>query len=272
MKMTQILVFSALLMPACLLQANESVERLTQSVEGPVAKQDWKGQLDQAEIDIQQPMVVTGSRLKQLNRSDVRTYHDPNFSIFDARTVISRDDDDDGYYHRLSVSFDADVISGRAWVYAELYLSLEGGPWNRYYTTESFPIDRDDSDDDYEVVTRLLDGYPSGYYDVLIELYDADNDAFLVEYGPYDDRDLRALPLEDSYRDGDDYYHGGGGAMGLSMILFVLLARLIRLNNRPWKHAYAQTNNHPATVDLAVSGLLISAAGRTVDDRNPAYW
>ncbi|MCG7865950.1 MAG: choice-of-anchor H family protein [Candidatus Thiodiazotropha taylori] len=246
MKMTQILICSALMLSACLLQASESVERLSQSVEGPVAKQDWRAQLDQAEIDIQQPMVVTGSRQKQLNRSEVGAFHDPDFSIFDARTVISRDDDDDGYYHRLSVSFDPDVVSGRAWVYAELYLSLEGGPWNRYYTTESFPIVRDDSDDDYEVVTRLLDGYPSGYYDVLIELYDADSDAFLVEYGPYDDRDLRALPLEDSYRDGDDHYHGGGGAMGLSMILFVLLARLIKLRKgsygigvRPWKYAYA---------------------------------
>jgi hypothetical protein len=219
-------------MSALTLQANESVERLTQSVEGPVAKQEWKTLLEQADIDIQQPMVVTGSRQKQLNRPDVSAYHDPDFSIFDAQTVISRDDDDDGYYHRLSVSFDPDVVSGRAWVYAELYLSLEGGPWNHYYTTESFPIDGDNSDDDYEVDTRLLDGYPSGYYDVLIELYDADDDAFLVEYGPYDDRDLSALPLEDSYRDGEDHYHGGGGAMSLSMVLFALVTLLFRLSNK----------------------------------------
>jgi hypothetical protein len=233
MKMKQILVFSALMALAGALQADESVERLTQSVEGPVAKQDWKSELDKAEIDIQAPMVRSGSRQKQLNSADVQAYHDPDFSIFDARTVISRDDDDDGYYHRLSVSFDPDVVSGRAWVYAELYLSLEGGPWNRYYTTESFPIEGDDSEDDYEVVTRLMDGYPSGYYDVLIELYDADNDDFLAEYGPYDDRDLRALPLEDSYRDGDDHYHGGGGAIGLSMLLLVLVTRLFRINTSP---------------------------------------
>ncbi|MEJ2622936.1 MAG: choice-of-anchor H family protein [Candidatus Thiodiazotropha sp.] len=233
MKLKQILVFSALLALAGVLQADESVERLTQSVEGPLAKPGWKSELDKAEIDIQQPMVLTGSRQKQLSGSDVHAYHDPDFSIFDARTVISRDDDDDGYYHRLSVSFDPDVVSGRAWVYAELYLSLEGGPWNRYYTTESFPIDGDDSEDDYEVVTRLTDGYPSGYYDVLIELYDADNEDFLAEYGPYDDRDLSALPLEDSYRDGDDHYHGGGGALGLSMLLLVLLTRLYRINKSP---------------------------------------
>ncbi len=235
MKMTQMLICSALLMPVWALQADEPVERLSQSVEGPQAKQGWKAQLGQAEIDIRQPMVVSGSRHKQLNRPVAGAFHgSSDFSIFDARTVISRDDDDDGYYHRLSVSFDPDVIGGRAWVYARLYLSLEGGPWNHYYTTESFPIDEDDSDDDYEVVTRLLDGYPSGYYDVLIELYDADHDALVAEYGPYDDRDLSVLPLEDSDHDGDDHYHGGG-AMGLSMLLFALVIRLFRRGPKPFR-------------------------------------
>jgi hypothetical protein len=145
--------------------------------------------------------------------------------------VIDRDDDDDGYYHRLSVTFDPDVSSGHAWIYAKLYLSLEGGPWNLYYTTESFPIEGDRSDDDYEVVTRLLDGYPSGYYDVLIELYDADAEMWVAEYGPNDDRDLAVLPLEDRYRDGDDYhdhYDGGGGAVDIFMVLLGLGALLSR--------------------------------------------
>jgi hypothetical protein len=76
-----------------------------------------------------------------------------------------------------------------------------------------------------------LDGYPSGYYDVLIELYDDDEEIWVAEYGPNDDQDLAVLPLEDSYRDGDDYddhYDGGGGALDLLMILSGLGALLFR--------------------------------------------
>ena len=118
-----------------------------------------------------------------------------SFSIVDAQSVISRDDDGDGYYHRIRVDFDADVASGTAWVYAKLYLSLEGGPWNLYYTTDSFQIEEELSSDAYTVTTRLLDGYPTGYYDVLIELYDADYDLQEVSYGPYEDEDLAVLFL-----------------------------------------------------------------------------
>jgi hypothetical protein len=145
------------------------------------------------------------------------------FTIADAQTVMSWDDDDDGFYHRLRVSFDPDVSGAEAWVYARLYLSLEGGPWNHYYTTEVFPINGDASDDAYEVVTRLLDGYPTGYYDVLIELYDADYDLLVLNYGPYEDRDLAVLPLEDSYRDSYEE-GGGGGAAGPGFLLLMLPA------------------------------------------------
>ncbi|MES9813926.1 MAG: choice-of-anchor H family protein [Candidatus Thiodiazotropha sp.] len=84
-------------------------------------------------------------------------------------------------------------------------------------------MEGDVSDDEYEVATRLLDGYPSGYYDVLIELYDGDNDLLAVNYGPYEDGDLAVLPLEDSYR--DDY---GGGASGLMTLLLALTLLVIR--------------------------------------------
>jgi len=46
-------------------------------------------------------------------------------------------------------------------------------------------------------------------------------------YGPYEDRDLAVLPLEDSYRD----YEGGGGAMGPGLALLALLAMTQGLRN-----------------------------------------
>jgi hypothetical protein len=200
-------------------------ERLSQSVEGPVASapESYTKQLDQAPLVQEAPLERTGSRGSSAARSALSAHPAGRvFTIFDAQAVMSWDDDDDGFYHRLRVNFDPDVSGDEAWVYARLFLSLEGGPWNHIYTTEVFPINGDASDDAYEVVTRLIDGYPTGYYDVLIELYDADYDLLVLNYGPYEDRDLAVLPLEDSYRDSYEDYDGGGGALGLGVLLTLL--------------------------------------------------
>ncbi|MEW8027396.1 MAG: choice-of-anchor H family protein [Candidatus Thiodiazotropha sp.] len=211
--------------------AVEGGVRFSQSVEGAVAAgvENEGIRLDQADVDEHQELVVSGGRVRTTAQRTFAAHAvGRELSIFDAHTVISRDDDDDGYYHRLKVIFDADTSGDEVWVYARLYLSLEGGPWNHYYTTDLFPVEGDASDDEYEVVTRLLDGYPTGYYDVLIELYDGDDDLLAVNYGPYEDGDLAVLPLEDSYR--DDY--GGGGAVALIPVLLSLLL-LLGPVNRP---------------------------------------
>ncbi len=219
------LAFSLLLSWGEGLLAQETTPRLSQSVEGPVGRtaEQVDQQLDLAPLDEAKPMTSSGAGATQTVKRLMAHPTGRVFSVFDAHTVLSWDDDDDGFYHRLKVSFDADVDGGEAWVYARLYLSLEGGPWNHYFTTEVFPITGDASDDAYDVVTRLLDGYPTGYYDVLIELYDADYDLLVVNFGPYEDRDLAVLPLEDSYR--DSYYEsdGGGGAFGPGLLVLALL-------------------------------------------------
>lgn len=216
--------------------ADETRTRLSQSVEGPVAQssESVTDKLDLAPLDEAEPLVTQGARAESLTGQRALAYPTGRvFEVFDAATVLSWDDDDDGFFHRLRVSFDPDVDGGEAWVYARLYLSLEGGPWNHFYTTEVFPITGDASDDAYEVVTRLLDGYPTGYYDVLIELYDADYDLLVVNYGPYEDRDLAVLPLEDSYRDSYEE-HGGGGAMGGGLLILLLVGAMRVIgSNRP---------------------------------------
>ncbi len=205
--------------------AEASPPRYSQSVEGAVvnAPEDYTQPLDRAPLDEAEPLIGVG--IEGESAMMQRTLAHPNgrsFSIYDAAIELSRDEDDDGFYHRIRVSFDPDVSSGDAWVYAKIHLSLEGGQWNHLYTTDVFPIVGSTADDRYEVVTRLLDGYPTGYYDVLIELYDADFDLLMVNYGPYEDRDLAVLPLEDSYRDEDDAY-GGGGAMGIGLLVPLLI-------------------------------------------------
>jgi hypothetical protein len=215
-------------------QAQEQQARFSQSVEGPVAEapESYREKLDQAVVDVGEPLVIGGSRTESASQQRLLAHPSGRaFSIFDAQAVMTLDDDGDGFYHRLRVNFDPDVDGGEAWVYARLFLSHEGGPWNHYFTTEVFPIYGDESDDAYEVVTRLLDGYPTGYYDVLIELYDADYDLLVVNYGPYEDQDLAVLPLEDSYRDSDDD-DGGGGAIGVGFLLLGLLGMMRNSHDR----------------------------------------
>lgn len=163
-----------------------------------------------------------------------------DFWFYTADVILFNDDDFDGFYWGIDLLFDADTYYGVADVYAVVYLSYEGGPWNELAVTESFPIFGATSDDEYVLVTELLSGYPTGDYDVLIELFDPYDGAFLAEFGPQDTSELSFLPLEDANRD-DPYFdnpvvivHSGGGAISwwmISMMLLLLLGTSLR-NNR----------------------------------------
>ena len=156
-----------------------------------------------------------------------------DFWIYDADVILFGDDDRDGYFYGIDLLFDADTIYSSAPVYAVLYLSLNGGPWNEYTATENFRINGSSADDEYVVVTELQSGYPTGDYDILIELFDAETGAFLTDYGPESDSALSFLALEDFNRDAPVFDRpvtvstgrGGGGAAGfLTLALLGLLA------------------------------------------------
>ena len=163
-----------------------------------------------------------------------------DFSLFDASTDLISDFNGDGYYHRFSVTFDADTIYDVAYVYAKLYLSYEGGPWNHYATSDNFHIYLDSGNDAMTIETELADGFSPGYYDIRIELYDADFNDWLLSYGPYDDAALSNLPLEDSYYDDTNYYSDvqlsteltisghGHGAMSWLLVLIPALLTVVR--------------------------------------------
>ena len=157
-----------------------------------------------------------------------------DFWFYDADIQLFNDDDRDGYYHGIDLLFDADTIYSVADVYAVAYLSFEGGPWNEYVVTDDFTLNGATSDDEYVIVTELETGYPTGDYDVLIELYDALDGSFLAEFGPADTSALSLLPLEDFQRDAPfveevvvvGHGHGGGGAaLGLLPLVLMLLRR-----------------------------------------------
>ena len=55
---------------------------------------------------------------------------DPDFWFYDVDVALFADADRDGYYWGIDLLFDADTNYGAADVFAVLYLSYDGGPWN----------------------------------------------------------------------------------------------------------------------------------------------
>lgn len=159
---------------------------------------------------------------------------DPNFWFYDVDVALFSDTDRDGYYWGIDLRFDADTVYGAVDVFAVLYLSYEGGPWNEYAETEDITLFGTSAFDDYVVETELVSGYPTGDYDILIELYDAYDGSFLASIGPEDTTELSYLPLEDSTRDSAGntqvVVNSGGGSLGW-LLLFALLA--VRMTLRP---------------------------------------
>jgi hypothetical protein len=165
-------------------------------------------QLNQADTDMMAALNKEGFRVESSLTAALAISSDygstGDIIIYDASTELISDFNDDGFYHRFSVTIDADTVYDSSYIYARLYLSFEGGPWNHYATSDNYYIYGDSELDAFVIETELADGFPPGYYDVRIELYDADSDDWLLSYGPYDDASLSALPLEDSYFD-DQY-------------------------------------------------------------------
>ncbi len=164
-----------------------------------------------------------------------------DFWIYDARTRLLFDNDGDGYFTRLELDFDADTVFADADVYAVIFLSLNQGPWEELTTTAVFSIFGADSADEYFVDADLLSGYPSGSYDVLIELYDTFDGAFVAEFGPADSNELFDLPMEDQQIDAViiggpvvGIRQGGGGAAGLALMGALLAIGFIRRRTSRW--------------------------------------
>jgi len=241
--------------------ADASMPRLNQTIEatGELTEDQRRQRLELAPVQESAPLVVTGDREGSVAGKEVVAAADiRQFWIYDARTYLAGDEDHDGFYYRLRVTFDADVDIGGANVYAMLYLSYEEGPWNHYFTTDVFYILEDSFYDDYEVVTELLDGYPTGHYDVLIELYDADLDVLVAAYGPYEDAALDNIPLEDQWRDLPDDDGGGGGA-GWPGLLLLGLWWLLAVPPRQGPTAGPTT----AKIVMRVSEVSLSGASVT---------
>lgn len=216
------------------LQQQELLTRQRLENTNKVPSKTSREQVMQSHID----NALKAESLRQISASPAlyanSVYRD--FYIYDAYSRLFVDNDFDGFYQTFSVTFDADVsgayINETANVFAELYLSRNGGPWEHYYTTDIFTIFGDATDDDYEVLTTLESGYTTDHYDVLIDLYEVGYGDIVATVSSSDFDSLYALPLESSYWD-DEYIEietEHGGSMSLWGILVIFALGLSRRN------------------------------------------
>ena len=226
-------------------ETTSSVRSISFSASTALEKTDKDIQLQQASIEKLPALIVEGFREESnavVMAAQLAHYTTDDITLFDAATELISDINNDGFYHRFNVVIDADTVLDSAYIYAKLYLSYEGGPWNHYATSESFHIYRDSDQDLFIVETELADGFTPGYYDIRVELYDGDYYTKILSYGPYDDDSLSALPLEDSYY--DDYSYAivpiqteviitgdGHGSMGWWLLVLPVLFGLLRKRN-----------------------------------------
>lgn len=220
---------------AAISRADENPEpRINSTSQGPGTQ---RGAIAGADVTTDEfsALVTAGDKRQSLRSRDQQklsglTSKTPNtdFWFFDVDVQLFSDLDQDGYYYGIDLLFDADTIYSVADVYAVVYLSLDFGPWNEYASTEDFTLFGASASDEYVVVSELVSGYPTGDYDILIELFDAFDGTFVASIGPEDTSKLSFLPLEDANRDAPFVEpqivvnRGGGGSMGLFSLLALL--------------------------------------------------
>ena len=234
MKLKQQLALMGLL---CMLGTGVSAQVETSAEITQLSRSVGK-QVDNKSIDLQTELKTRQAVSGKLRESEgmqtreLANRHDQYFSVYYADVELLADIDRDGFHHLLNVIFDVDVDYDSATLYAKLYLSREGGPWIQYATTDLFSIYGNDTGDTYEVTTELIEGYPPGYYSVLVEIYSL-NHSYMVTSEILDHYYLgRDVMLEDLYRDEVVVYeeveivetHGGGS---FSMFLGLLLVQVV---------------------------------------------
>ena len=246
-RISPLLMATIFLLPTCIfgvaIAAAETGDRESTSLHYSAGGRA-RSQSPKQTVDRYAPLTVDGPRGKsprtitngKISASvSARQSASMDFWFYSADVILFGDHDNDGYLFGIDLLFDVDTIWSAADVYAVTYLSYEGGPWNEYAATDNFTLFASSADDAYNIVTELEAGYPSGSYDLLIEIFDAQTDEFLASFGPEDTSALGILPLEDLNRDAPIFdepianNHGhGGGSTGIWGLLALLLARALR--------------------------------------------
>jgi hypothetical protein len=163
------------------------------------------------------------------------------FQIRDIVTTLLIDDDADGHYSRFRITFDPDADLGGSYLYARIWVRPQGGEWIEEHVSDDFLVDASGPEDAFSITADWINGYPTAYYDVQIDLYDSATNLLAASAGS-ERPELAVLPLEDETRDvrpappvagGNDGVavsreRGGGGAMNAMWTLALALLVMLR--------------------------------------------
>jgi hypothetical protein len=228
-------------------EANTASHRVSVTRQSTAAERD-QGQISDSTEDTFMALEVGDQQKGELrsvtqSKTTASLAQTPNtdFWFYSADVDLYLDRDADGYFYSIDLWFDADTYYDVADVYAVVYLSHEGGPWNEYAATDDFTLYGASSDDDYVIETDLMSGYPTGSYDLLVELFDSYDGAFVASIGPDDTSELGFLPLEDAERDApvvvvrEVIVREGGGSTGMLMLILLAALALAMPRHTPGK-------------------------------------
>ncbi|GHG71512.1 hypothetical protein GCM10010919_22880 [Alishewanella longhuensis] len=134
---------------------------------------------------------------------------------------LSGDNNNNGFYHQLYLKFDANTNRSSQAVWAEFSLQRPGRPEQLFYISSIFSLYRHSSSDWLAIDTTLEDSFVTGYYDLIIRLYDANSGWLLAEISGYDELILADLPLEDYQRDRPAIVvvESYGGSLGIFTVI-----------------------------------------------------
>lgn len=172
-------------------QEQQTIRQATVTANGQTTVHDYNTEF-KAASDTHTIAAQTDRRIASYN---------PLLWIFDVVLHLHTDYDHDGHYSDFSLTIDFDTSLTATTVYAVLYLAHEGGPWNEYAVTGNFTIDGSGSADSFSLTAALDSGYPSGYYNHYIEVYDAHTHELIGVYGPNESHHLAGLPIESRMHD-----------------------------------------------------------------------
>lgn len=161
------------------------------------------------------------------------------YSIADVFTDLIADNDGDGFYSRFQITIDPDADFDSRLVYAEVWVRARGGDWIKEFVTEDWRVDTSGFADEYVIDADWVNGYPTSYYDVQVDLFDSASGRLIASAGS-DRDDFAQIPLEDRSRDirpssptpggggNSSSREGGGGSMGIVLVLSLLSLAVAR--------------------------------------------
>lgn len=154
---------------------------------------------------------------------------------------LSHDQNNNGFFSRLTVRFDANTQFNSQPVYAIYSLINAQGLESRIHTSSIFTLYRQSSQDWFTIETDLQQ-LNRGFYKLKIQLRDANSGFLLAEMSGYDNLTMDRLALEDMQRDNPITVivkEESGGGIGVMMLLGLSLICFSR-----WKGRIKQGDNH----------------------------